>query len=235
MSPSKKMSSPTDRGPVQYFEKKKFLIAAIGCLFGEGISPKIQETITNLMIEFIKSLPEGEIASYICSICKSACSTPTLQKVIACILLAVYMFYEICVNIYKWISKEITGQQCTKNIIDVVSSLILGIVGAQLGTKFGASAGPIGLVLGGIFIGYIGAVTGNILTDVLTKDLFDLPQNEAIEKAYNFLGVNRGATDEEVRNAYKEKLFTYHPDKGGSNDQFLELQLSIGIIFSVRL
>lgn len=42
--------------------------------------------------------------------------------------------------------------------------------------------------------------------------------------AYKILGVNRNATDDEIKRAYRKLASQYHPDKGGDTAKFQEIQ-----------
>uniref|UniRef100_A0A914PNM5 J domain-containing protein n=1 Tax=Panagrolaimus davidi TaxID=227884 RepID=A0A914PNM5_9BILA len=150
------------------------------------------------------------------------------------VLSTAYLLYEIGTNIYKWHHNEISGKRCAKNVIDAAGALAGGIGGGALGAAMGAFGGPIGIVIGGLAGGFLGAISGDALTNLLTEKLFDLPKTVALEEAYKFLGINHRATDEEVRSAYKKKLLTCHPDKGGSQELFLRLQSCLGVIVVAR-
>ena len=41
---------------------------------------------------------------------------------------------------------------------------------------------------------------------------------------YKVLGVNEGATNEEIRAAYLSLVKKYHPDNGGTNEEFIRAQ-----------
>lgn len=47
---------------------------------------------------------------------------------------------------------------------------------------------------------------------------------------YATLGVEKGATEEEIRKAYKKKAQQLHPDKGGSSEKFKQLQSANNIL-----
>ena len=50
------------------------------------------------------------------------------------------------------------------------------------------------------------------------------PDQESIDGAYAVLGLPAGASDTEVRRAYREKVKEVHPDHGGTHDEFQQVQ-----------
>lgn len=42
--------------------------------------------------------------------------------------------------------------------------------------------------------------------------------------SYEVLGVDLNATKSEIKKAYREKVLETHPDKGGSNEEFIKVQ-----------
>ena len=41
---------------------------------------------------------------------------------------------------------------------------------------------------------------------------------------YNILGVNKNASEDEIKQAYRNLAKTHHPDKGGNKEKFQEIQ-----------
>lgn len=52
---------------------------------------------------------------------------------------------------------------------------------------------------------------------------------------YKILGVKRKATKKEIKNAYRDKAKTLHPDKGGNAEEFKELSEAYRILSNDRL
>lgn len=143
--------------------------------------------------------------------------------------------FEGWTNIRAWKKGEITGKRCAKNIIDDIASAIGAVAGSHLGASIGTAIYPgIGTVFGGIIGGLVGGVSAGILSDYLTQWIFGLPPTVALENAYNFLGVSPYCTNEEVNKVYHQLALKYHPDKGGSTEQFLRLQISVALIKQSR-
>lgn len=56
-----------------------------------------------------------------------------------------------------------------------------------------------------------------------------------IQKHYEILETNEFVSDEELKKIYREKLFKSHPDKGGTNEKFNEIQNAYEAILNHRL
>ncbi|CAJ0948866.1 unnamed protein product, partial [Mesorhabditis belari] len=194
----------------EILQNKQALAAAIGLSFWMEIPHAAQEAIIGCIFDNLTNVPGYTLA-------------------------AVFLAYEIGVNIYKWHNGTISGKRCAKDVLDSAACLGAGIGGGVAGAAFGAlCAGPVGAVIGGLAGGFVASFAGQALMNLLTTEIFDLPKTVALEKAYTFLGVSRNATDEQVKDAYKKRLLECHPDKGGSQELFVKLQSYLGIICVAR-
>ena len=157
-------------------------------------------------------------------------------------LVVVFLAADILMNIRRWWKGEITGIRCVKNIIDngagVAAGIVGGIGGEMIGAAIGSIGGPIGMAVGavgGAIIGGAAAATAaNALSDNLTQWVFGLPKTEALESAYNFLGVKHTACNSDINSIYRRLALQYHPDKGGDPDKWTQLQYSLAVIREAR-
>jgi curved DNA-binding protein CbpA len=52
------------------------------------------------------------------------------------------------------------------------------------------------------------------------------------EKAYTILGVNNNVTVQQAAKAYKKNIFKCHPDHGGTNEAFIDLQKAYELVMA---
>ena len=64
-------------------------------------------------------------------------------------------------------------------------------------------ASPVCSAIGGMIGGLTGFQTGRYLMERITSSILDLPKTEAIEKAYNFMGVHHSADNSELNKAFR--------------------------------
>jgi hypothetical protein len=146
------------------------------------------------------------------------------------ILMGVFLAYEAIKSIREWWNGKITGERCAKQIFDSIASALGGAGGGFIGMSVGASLGPFGLVAGSLIGGFFGANLAGNFSNWISRQLFDLPKDKALENAFKFMGLNHRATNQEINKRFRELCLKYHPDKGGSNDQFHQLQCCMAII-----
>jgi hypothetical protein len=170
---------------------------------------------------------------------------PSGGHVVTGLLLATVLGVEAIQSIRKWWKGEISGERCTKNIIDTAVPATAGVTGGIIGGIGGSAAAvslfafpPIGIaalgMFGALILGGISSfLTGSAIKQV-TCSMFDLPQDEALEKAYKFLGLRESSSNELVNSAYKRLAKQHHPDKGGDKNVLEELQINMEIIKAAR-
>ena len=103
------------------------------------------------------------------------------------------------------------------------------VVGAVIGVEVGGMLG-----IGSLCCGLLGGAVTKSLMEEVTWSIFDTTQTDAKVNAYDYMGVNKNASDEEINRAYHKKLRQCHPDKGGSEEQFLQLQMHLQVIRMAR-
>lgn len=148
---------------------------------------------------------------------------------------AIWLGYAIFRSLFKWYRGQITGRRCCKDIIDSLVSLAGGAAGGAIGATVGScAAGPVGALVGGLVGGVLGSHWASLLSDRLTQKLFGIPKEVALENAYRFFGVDIAASNEEITAAYHRLCLKCHPDKGGSSEDFVEVQVHMGVIKVAR-
>lgn len=158
----------------------------------------------------------------------------SLPKNIGVKLAVAVIAWEAVVNIREWWDGDITGKRCAKNVLDCLSSMAGGYAGAAGGVYVGAVGGPVGIVAGALVGGLMGSAATASLSDWATQCLFDVPKSVALENAYDYLGVSQTVSNAEVNTSYKRLCLVYHPDKGGSDEAFHKLQLSLEVVRNHR-
>lgn len=134
-------------------------------------------------------------------------------------------------NLKLWWEGKISGKRCAINILDASAPVVAGYWGGVGGAAIGGLAGPGGAVIGGAIGTIVSAVTAGAVADWLTKTIFNLPKDVAIEKAYYYFGLSQSASNQDINEVYRRLCLQHHPDKrGGSAEKFLELQSNMGII-----
>lgn len=139
--------------------------------------------------------------------------------------------FEAWNNLKLWWRGEISGKSCAKTIIDSLAGIAGGYGGGIAGAAVGTLIFPgVGTVIGGAVGGVAGTTITSCLSDLLTQQIFDLPKTVALEKAYRFLGLQNGASNNEINSSFRRLALRYHPDKGGNREDWCKLQSYMGIM-----
>uniref|UniRef100_A0AC35F4S2 J domain-containing protein n=1 Tax=Panagrolaimus sp. PS1159 TaxID=55785 RepID=A0AC35F4S2_9BILA len=132
-------------------------------------------------------------------------------------------------------NREISGKRAAKNVVDSLAVVGGGAFGASAGATIGSFFGPVGTVIGGAIGGISGSMTAAYYSEKFTEWFFDLPKTEALEKAYNALGIHHTASNSKINRAFRSLSMIYHPDRRrGSEEKFVELQIYMAIIKAER-
>ena len=216
-----------------HFEIDKFTDKTIQFNMLKAISSLDNETRASL-VKNIAAICEATNFGILSKYVNGAISQIASSKYAGEALLFAFLAKEAYDSIRDWYQGKITGKRCTKQIIDSIYSAAGGYIGGSLGMAAGAALGPTGLVIGAIVGGLIGSnVVGNF-SKWLTSELFDLPRDVGVENAFKFMGINHKSTNQEINRRFRELCLKYHPDKGGSNEQFHQLQVSMAVIKCAR-
>ncbi|XP_055344296.1 uncharacterized protein LOC129592310 [Paramacrobiotus metropolitanus] len=203
------------------------LCGAMGCASGLAAYPAAQAGILQVAEHLV-------IPALMPALHRAATVVRAVGRMAPVALAAVALSLEAMQNITRWWKGEISGQRVAKNLIDCSVTLVAGGSAGLAGAAIGGFLGPLGAVVGGVIGGLlVGGVTSS-LTDWLTEKLFDIPRDEALEKAYTFFGCSMRSSNERINARYHAACKAYHPDKGGSHDMFLKVQACMAIIKVAR-
>jgi len=153
-------------------------------------------------------------------------------KIVGVVIVVGKFGYEFYKNIKQWKNNQISAKRCAKNIVDEAGELIGNCFGGAVGATYGASAGaifgPVGFVVGGVAGGVLGSLMGADLFRnwfaKKTEEILSCPADIAVERAYDFFGLSPTCSKADINKRYKELSKIYHPDKGGDQEKFVELQ-----------
>jgi len=221
---------------ITYKANQDLVVQVLGVSAAQGISSLPVEVQEQLFQGVSKALGAGENAFTVAlkPFLGDLAELKSLPKNIGVVLVAAVLTWEAVVNIKKWWQGEISGKRCAKNVMDAIGSVGGGYAGAAAGVYVGFAAGPVGAVLGAVAGGLMGSSALGSLSDWATQSLFDVPKDVAAENAYNYLEVSQTASNDEINKSYKRLCLRYHPDKGGSDEAFHKLQLSLEVVRNHR-
>lgn len=194
-----------------------------------------QNEVVQLITGLIEALPVVSSATSVTlrqSLKVGLISTRVLPgNLVGVTLAAVYLTREIYHNMTRWWNGEISGARCAKNVIDSFAGVAAGFGGGYLGATIGNFVAPgIGGAVGAVLGGVASASMATTLSDWINQKIFNLPRDEALENAYRFLELTCNASNDQINSSYRRLALEYHPDKGGSYEQWHKLQLSMGLV-----
>jgi hypothetical protein len=212
--------------------------------------PTLQDEVVKLMIQAAEATVGSRLALSLNqsfgSLLKVTKSTS--GKLVSVGLVAVYLTIEAWNQLKLWWNGEITGIRCAKNIIDSFAGIAAGVgggvagaaagssivtgIGMAIGTVVAPGAIAIGSLIGAVVGGVACATAANNLSDWLTQKIFNLPKDAAVENAYIFLELKygNGPSNEKINSSFRQLALKYHPDKGGSYEDWHKLQVSMAVI-----
>lgn len=142
----------------------------------------------------------------------------------------------VCVlrNIGRCFFSTISIKRCAKIIVDECLGNAGRFGGEMLAVWLFTTAGSAACV-GATVCALIGHLAAKNLSDRLTQYIFHIPKDEALENAYNFIGVKPTASNNEIKTAFRMLCNKYYPEeKNGEKCKFVELLNHMAIIKAAR-
>lgn len=138
-------------------------------------------------------------------------------------------------NIHRWWNSEISGKRCAKIIIDECVGIASGVGSGMLGAAICSPGGPAAQIVCSTAGSIIGEFVARTLSDRLTQYIFDIPKDEALENAYNFLEVKPTASNNEINEVFRKLCLKYDgEEKKGNKVKYIELQVHMTVIKAAR-
>lgn len=152
-------------------------------------------------------------------------------RVVSYGLIACHLAWEAFKSIRSWWKGEISGARCAKNIVDSMVTVLAGAAGG-LGAAFvGNMILPgAGGIIGGMIGGVVSANVASSVSDWITRKIFNLPKEVALENAFRFFDLPPNSSNDAINSKYRELALKFHPDKGGKRDDWEKLQIALAII-----
>ncbi|CAE7752371.1 dnaJ [Symbiodinium sp. CCMP2592] len=138
--------------------------------------------------------------------------------------------YELYADIRKYWKGEIDGYQCAENLSSSFASAAAAAGGGLAAVTLCAGAAPCGLIFASLAAACVASGLTSFAVRACFQRCFDNDRDRALKRAYEVLGITRGAAPDVVRQAYLTKAKETHPDKGGNEQLFIELNSSYELI-----
>uniref|UniRef100_A0A914CLQ6 J domain-containing protein n=1 Tax=Acrobeloides nanus TaxID=290746 RepID=A0A914CLQ6_9BILA len=139
-------------------------------------------------------------------------------------------------EIYRCWKRDTPFKYLARKLISTNSVHGLNLAGSVAGPVLGAIGGPIGSVVSDCIDSYLSSNTRDEpVVKWLSRNLFEIPRDQGLENAYDFLGVSKSASNKEINQAFRKMALRLHPDKkGGSREDFEKLKYCMEIIRIAR-
>lgn len=138
-------------------------------------------------------------------------------------------------SVRSWWKDEISGERCVKSLTDYLATTAAGVAGGLGGAAIGTLFLPgIGTIIGAVVGGVAAANLAALISDWLTRTLFGLPKEVAMQNAFRFLRLDHSASNDEINSRYHELKKQYNPDIGGNRADRAKLDHCMGVIKASR-
>ena len=152
------------------------------------------------------------------------------------VLLWSYYGWQALELIDSWRKGEKSGKEVALAFVIETGSVLGGIAGGTAGHVVGAAAGRLvgcelcGSIVGSVIGAWIGSAAGQAFIEVFFANFFALTPDKGLNEAYAYYDANPSTSVEELNKKYRTLAKQHHPDKGGSQQEFLKLNLYLDVI-----
>lgn len=207
--------------------------------------PEVKKSIKQLLVRTIQS-------PFFAHVCTSAGATACPEwlshaakhfgvrslKKLNVPLQASILAAEIAAEITKVVRQQTTPTLAIVTIGESIAATGGAFLGCSAGTYVGSYAGSIigpgGAALGAATGCLVGSIAGGSLASTAVGQfllwLFDLPADRQLAEALQHFGVGLHSSNEVINKRYHQLALKAHPDRGGSQEEFVKLGVYLDII-----
>eukprot|EP01113_Clastostelium_recurvatum_P037667 TRINITY_DN5533_c0_g1_i1.p1 TRINITY_DN5533_c0_g1~~TRINITY_DN5533_c0_g1_i1.p1 ORF type:complete len:387 (+),score=34.69 TRINITY_DN5533_c0_g1_i1:85-1161(+) len=182
----------------------------------------IRSTV-NTLATHVPALAHSGVLRYTAKVCVA--TVPLVTAVLG---------VEVAQTMWRWHKGEIKGARCAQIVIEALVGTVGSVAGGAGGALIGTVAGPVGAMVGGLIGSYFGFHASRSIIHERVVKFFELSPSEALDNAYYFLNLPPSCTNEAVNARYRVMALACHPDKGGRNEDWLELNMYLNMIKLAR-
>lgn len=158
-----------------------------------------------------------------------------------------YLAGTIGYNVYEAARGRRSWRRVGKNVTEEVASVTAGaLAGIGISALLAPFTGGISLICGAL-VGIAANIGVRCLSKSYTGRIFNIPEDEMLEKAFATLGTNQSIDNNGLSKAYREKSRQFHPDKFYSKHpnateaekdrnlwRFLKVQAAFAMVMAAR-